>query len=72
MTKLQLENKYGIHISTDYYFSPRRNKIVKEYVVYTADGCKWDCFRNLKAIETECRYYKDTFIDLKNRKEKTV
>ena len=67
MTKSQLEKRYGIHIAYDPYFSPLKDKMINDYSVYTADGCKWGNFRTLKAITEECKMYGRFFIEVKNR-----
>jgi hypothetical protein len=65
ISKPYLENTYGIHIARTCYYSVRKGRVVNEYTVYTADGCKWDNFSTIKDIAEECRKYKETFLNLK-------
>ena len=62
MTKAQIEKKYGVHIVWNLWN--------EEYVIYSADGCRWDCgFRTINECEKECKEWKDTLISIKTIKE---
>ena len=65
ISKHSLEKTYGIHIAYSTYYSVRKSKLMSEYTVYTADGCKWDSFKTIKQIAEECRKYKETFLEIK-------
>lgn len=77
MNKQQLENKYGIHITDDSYYSPRTGKYIKAYKFYSADGCPWENgLRSIKAIERECEEWAKHLLtikeDVENRKKVTA
>jgi len=38
----KLSREYGITIADDSYFNPYTGKMVKQYRIYSADGCSWD------------------------------
>lgn len=68
MTKQKLELKYGIRIEDDSYYNPERGKYVKQYKIYTADGCPWDNgFRSLEAVEAECVIWAKQILGIKER-----
>ena len=56
MTKQQIEKRFNVRIADDSYYNPFRCKFVKNYKIYSADGCCWEKgLKNLKAVEKECR-----------------
>lgn len=66
MTKAQMEKKYGIKIEDDSYYL-MSGRLVKQYKMYAADGCRWECGLNsVKEIEAECRKYGKYLIAIKN------
>lgn len=67
MTRAQLEKKYGIKIANDSYYNPIRDKVVKLYKIYSADGCCWEKgLRTLKAVEAECKTWESQLLKIKN------
>ena len=70
MTKAQLEKRYGIYIEDDSYFHPLGNRFVKQYRMYSADGCQWENgLSNLKAVEAECKKYEMELLSIKKTTE---
>lgn len=56
MTKKQLEEKYGVKIVSEDYWHPLKEKFVKSYKMYSADGCPWEKgLPTIKACENECK-----------------
>ena len=68
MSIIQLEKKYGITVADDSYYNPIRNKFVKAYKIYSADGCRWECgLKTVKAIEKECNEWAETLLSIKRK-----
>lgn len=68
MTKRQLEIKYGVSIDWDSYWSPLRQRFVRAYKVYSADGCPWENgLRTMKDVEAECKKWADALLSIKSR-----
>ena len=68
MTKTQLENKYGVRIADDSYYSPLKGKFVRQYRMYSADGCQWENgLRTLKDVETECKQWAEALLGIKRK-----
>lgn len=68
MTRKQIENKYGVRIVDDSFYNPLKNKYIKAYRIYSADGCPWENnLRTLKAIESECKYYEKQLLAIKEK-----
>ena len=54
-TKKQLEKEYGIKIVDDSYYNPYSGRMVKQYRIYSADGCQWENgLKTLDAVRKEC------------------
>ncbi len=67
MSRTQLEKKYGIKIADDSYYNPIRDKVIKLYKIYSADGCCWEKgLRTLKAVEAECKTWESQLLKIKN------
>lgn len=67
-TKKGLELKYGIKTEDDSYYSPIKGRYVKQYKMYSADGCLWENgLRTIKAVEAECKDYENTLLGIKER-----
>ena len=72
MTKAQMENRWGVKIVNEEYWNPRRQKFVKDYVVYSADGCTWDKgFTTLKGVEAMCKEDSKTLLLIRDRVRQT-
>ena len=70
MNRKQLENKYGITIVKDYYYNPFKLKFDYEYIMYSADNCKWENgLRTIKAVENECRKWEPELLSIKRYAE---
>ena len=69
---VQFEKKYGIFIEDDSYWNPLWNRFVKQYKIYTADGCKWENGLSYKSLLKEIRENKEFFLKIKAQKEKNV
>lgn len=64
MTKALLEAKYGIRIADDSYY--RNGKLVKQYKIYSADGCPWENgLATIKAVEQECKQWEKQLLKIK-------
>lgn len=62
MTKTAIEWKYGVTIDFDYWNN--------EYVIYSADGCKWENgLRTIKACERECKEWAKQLLEIKKNTE---
>ncbi len=61
MTKEQIEKNFNVTIVRDFFYSPfRRRKMNYEYIIYTADGNKWENgITTLKEVEKICRRDKE-------------
>ena len=57
----QMERKYGIKIRDDTFYDPLKNRTVKRYRIYTADGCQWENGLTFRGLQAECRKYGNTF-----------
>jgi hypothetical protein len=57
----RLEEKYGIHIADDSFYSPLTGKFYKRYRIYTVDGCQWENGLTFRGLQAECKKYSDTF-----------
>lgn len=58
MTKARLEKKYGVSIEWDHWN--------EEYVIYSADGCKWENgLHSIKACEKECKEWEAELLAIK-------
>ena len=56
MTKAQIEKTYGVKIRDDSFYNPRTGKSVKQYRIYSADGCQWENgLRSMADVERECK-----------------
>ena len=72
MSRKQLEEKYGIRIADDSFYSPLKNRIVKAYKIYSADGCPWENgLPNLKAVESECKEWEKHLLAIKADRNRT-
>lgn len=60
----QMERKYNITIVDDSFYSPLSNKLVKQYKIYTADGCPWENGLTFRGLQAECKQYGDEFISI--------
>lgn len=59
MTKAQIEKKYGVAIEWNHWN--------EEYIIYSADGCRWDCgFHTIKECAQECKEWGKELIQIKN------
>jgi hypothetical protein len=68
MTIRQLELKYGIKVEDDSYYHPLLGRYVKQYKMYSADGCRWETgLPTVKAIENECKQWENVLINIKER-----
>ncbi len=71
MSKKSLEKRYGVTIADDSYWNPLSGKYVKQYKMYSADGCLWENgLTTIKAVEEECRRYGDHLLHIKKNVEK--
>ena len=57
----QMERKYNITIVDDSFYSPLSNKLVKQYKIYTADGCLWENGLSFRGLQAECREFGEAF-----------
>ena len=72
MTKLQIEQKYGIHIADDSYYNPFKHKFIKMYRIYSADGCPWENgLKTIKDVERECKTWEREILAIKCGTEDT-
>ena len=56
MTKAQIEKTYGVKIRDDSFYNPRTGKSVKQYRIYSADGCQWENgLKSMEDVERECK-----------------
>lgn len=70
MSKIQIENKYGVKIACGKYWSPFGRKFRNDYRIYSADGCPWDKgFSTLKEVEKECREWSKQLLEIKEKVE---
>lgn len=66
MTQRALELKYGIKIADDGYYNPLKQRYVKAYKIYSADGCCWEKgLRTLKDVQAECEEWSKQLLDIK-------
>lgn len=66
MTKAQIENKYGVRIADDSFYHPLKGRFVKQYRMYSADGCPWENgLRTLKDVENECKQWAEALLRIK-------
>ena len=66
MKKSTLEEKYGITISDDSYYSSVKGKMIKMYKFFSADGCPWaNGFHTLKDVEEECKKWEKELLSIK-------
>ncbi len=66
MNKAQLEKKYGIKIVDDSFISPMSGRYVKQYKMYSADGCPWENgLKTLVSVERECRQWEKELLAIK-------
>ncbi len=71
MGRATLEKRYGIKIANDDYFDPFSGKCVKQYKVYSADGCLWNYgLATMKAVEEVCRRNRDSLLHIKELAER--
>lgn len=61
-----LEKKYGIKVRDDSYYSPLSGRFVKQYKMYSADGCPWENGLSREGVKRECEKWADALIDIKN------
>ena len=73
MSKAQIEKRYGVFITVEEYYNPRRQRFMKDYKVYSADACLWDKgFRTLKGVEAMCKEDSKALLDIKNKVEEAL
>ena len=65
----RMEKKYGIRIRDDSFHHPFKNQYVQRYKIYTADGCLWMNGLSYRGLQSECRWYGDTFKEIKRKVE---
>jgi len=66
MTKAQIENKYGVKIVDDSFWSPLRQKFVKQYRTYSADGNRWSTgMKTIAAVEKDCKEWEKELLSIK-------
>ena len=62
----RLLNKYGVIVRDDSYWNPLKQRYVKRYKMFSADGCPWDNGLTLRQCERECERYAEVLIKIKN------
>lgn len=72
MSILEMEQKYGIAIVDDSYWHPLQHRFVKQYRIYTADGCQWENGLSYKSLLKEVKENKEFFLKIKAQKENYV
>ena len=71
MTREQIEKKYGVAIRDDSFWNPMNGRYVKQYKIYSADGCRWETgFKNIKEVEAECKRWSNALLEIKANVEK--
>ena len=62
----QLKDKYGVTVADDSYYNPYTGRMVKQYKMYSADGCQWENgLRTLIAVKQECEEWADALKSIK-------
>ena len=56
-----MEQKYGIKIRDDSFWHPLKQKFLKRYKIFTADGCQWENGLSYRGLQKECRQWGATF-----------
>ena len=70
MTRLQIEKKYGVTIADDSYYNPYTHKWVRQYKLYSADGCPWENgLRTLADVLRECQQWQLELLSVKQTVE---
>lgn len=57
----KMEQKFGIRIRDDSFWDPVKQRFLKRYKIYTADGCPWENGLSFRGLQAECRKYGNTF-----------
>ena len=60
-----LEKKYGIKVRDDSYYHPLTGRFVKQYNMYSADGCPWAKGLSREAVKKECIQWANVLISIK-------
>ena len=65
----KLRKRYGVSIIKSAYWNPFRMRFCTDYIIYSADGCKWDNARTLKGCEKICKTDTELLLNIKKRVE---
>lgn len=61
-----LEQKYGITVVEERWWNPLKNKPVKTYNIYSADGCSWEKGLTRVGVKKECQQWAEALLSIKD------